>query len=89
MPADQLWGRIVVVRRHGGTDRYPLSGPGRPTIEVVGLLARLALDAKRRGDRLRLEDASRELLELLELAGLPVEVERQAEEGEQPLGLHE
>ena len=89
MAADQLWGRIVVVGRHGTTDRYALSGPGRPTIETVGLLARLALVAKRRGDRLKVEQASPELLELLELAGLPVEVQREAEESEEPLEVEE
>lgn len=37
---------------------------------VLDALARLALDLKRSGYRLRLRNASRELIELIELSGL-------------------
>jgi hypothetical protein len=89
MPADRLWGRIVVVDRLGEADRLWLLGPGRPTIDTVGLLALLALAAKRLGGWLAVDDACPELQALLELAGLAVEMEREPEGREQPLGLEE
>lgn len=87
MPAEQSWGRIVVVDRDGEPARYRLLGPGRPTVDTVALLARLALVAKRLGGRLNVEDACPDLRALLELAGLAVEMQRQAEGGEEPLGF--
>jgi hypothetical protein len=51
----------------------------------VNLVARLALGARRAGRRLVLVEVSAELAELLDLAGLPVEVQRQAERGEEAL----
>jgi hypothetical protein len=53
-----------------------VSGEAKPDIEAVNTIARLALMARRSGTRFKLADACPELLELLELAGLAVEVER-------------
>ena len=59
-----------------------------PDISIVDHLARLSLAATRAGGRLVFESVSEELADLLDLAGLGVEVERHPEEGEQPLGVH-
>jgi hypothetical protein len=53
-----------------------MEGCGCPDLGAVDQLARFALTAGRRGERLVLHDVSPELAELLELAGLPVEVQR-------------
>ena len=64
----------------------------RPDLALVDALARLQLDARRRGGRLRLRNATDELRGLLELVGLAdvlaVEPRRQPELGEQ-LGIEE
>jgi hypothetical protein len=52
---------------------------GFPDIEMVDALARLALWAKKGGAVLSLDELSTEMRELLELAGLAVEMEREAE----------
>ncbi|MGH3037974.1 MAG: STAS domain-containing protein [Gaiellaceae bacterium] len=62
---------------------------------AVDLLARLQLTVRRLGARLRLCDPSAELCQLLafaglgEVCGLRVELERQPEKGEDPLGVEE
>jgi hypothetical protein len=57
-----------------------------PTAATINRLARLQLGARRAGAQLRLRNVSRELGELLDLAGLggalPVEAEREPEERE-------
>jgi hypothetical protein len=63
-----------------------------PDFGTVDALARMALAARRLGRRVELWSARRDLLELLELAGLgtlAVEVRRQAEEREEALGVEE
>lgn len=60
----------------------------RPDISVVDQIARLALVARRAGGQLVIESVCDELAELFDLAGLGVEVQRDAEGREQPLGLH-
>ena len=64
----------------------------RPDLALVDALARLQLDARRRGGRLRLRNASDELRGLLELVGLAdvlaVEPRRQPELGKE-LGVEE
>lgn len=57
---------------------------GEPCLEVVEYICRLRLGLKTGGCGLRLANASDELLELLELCGLGVEVERQSEERKEP-----
>lgn len=62
-------------------------------LSTVDALARLQLEARRLGLELRLVEASDELLELVDLAGLVVvlgvEPRRQAEEREERLGVEE
>jgi hypothetical protein len=64
-----------------------------PDLDAIDRLARLGLNAKRRGCEPRLADACTSLLELIDFCGLaavlPVEVERQAEEREKPVGVEE
>ena len=63
------------------------------SLDAVEALARLQLAARRKGHHLRLHVLSRELRDLIELAGLTqvlgVEPRRQAEEREQRLGVEE
>ena len=64
----------------------------RPDLALVDSLARLQLDARRRGGRLRLRNVTDELRGLLELVGLAdvlaVEPRREPELGEE-LGVEE
>ena len=64
-----------------------------PDAVTIDVLAGLQLAARRLGLQLRLHGASAELQELVAFFGLrdalSVEVERQAEEGEQGLGVEE
>ena len=63
------------------------------SLDAVEALARLQLAARRKGLDLRLHVVSRELRDLIELAGLTyvlrVEPGRQAEQREQRLGVEE
>ena len=59
-----------------------------PDMSIVDQIARLALTARRAGGRLVIESVCEELADLLDLAGLGVEVNRDAERREQPLGIH-
>jgi hypothetical protein len=90
MAAPEVWCRAVVVRPDGTVvaDRE-LSGLGGPGLGVVDDVARLALEASRLGARLTLADVSPALSELLDLAGLVVEVEREPELREEAIGVHE
>jgi hypothetical protein len=62
-------------------------------LRLVDALARLRLEAARAGYRVRLAHAPAELAELVELAGLSgtlgLELRRQPEEREEPLGVEE
>jgi hypothetical protein len=84
------WCRAAVVEADGGVlVRFAVTGTGRPDLSVVDDVARLALASTRLGCRLLLSDVAPGLRELLELAGLWVQVQGEAEGGEQPLGLQE
>lgn len=72
------WCRLTIVAGTGA----------RPDMSVVDQIARLALTARRAGGRLIIDVLCDELAELLDLAGLGVEVQWQAERREQPLGSH-
>ena len=65
----------------------------RADVHVVDALARLQLAAKRRGGRIVLQNASRDLAELVGLMGLAdalgLEPRRQPEEREERLGVEE
>mgnify|MGYP003601128806 CR=1 FL=1 len=74
----------VRVERSDGTivgDRT-LHGFGDPDLDSLDAVARLLLAARRAGERVVVVDAVPALWELLELAGLPVEVGGEAEAGE-------
>jgi hypothetical protein len=84
--ATARWCRVTMVGSDGDPIAHGvLEGPGAPDLGTVEDLARLALLAKRLGAHLHLADMTPELVDLLELAGLPglcVEMERQPESGE-------
>jgi ABC-type transporter Mla MlaB component len=58
-------------------------------LATLDLLARLQLAARRAGGRIRLRDPAPALRALLDLAGLPIELEGQPEEREPPLRVEE
>ncbi|PTM92404.1 MULTISPECIES: STAS domain-containing protein [unclassified Streptomyces] len=62
---------------------------GPPGLGAVDLLARLELAARRARGRIRLRDPAPSLRALLDLVGLRIEVERQTEQREPPLGVEE
>lgn len=98
MDAGEQSSTIVVVLE--GDLELVLGGTAglRPDLALVDALARLQLAARRLGCSIRLRDASRELHELLDLAGLgdlvagpaglPLDAGREAEGGEH-LGVQE
>jgi hypothetical protein len=88
-PGARPYARLVIIRADGSHDVAWLLGPGPPDLRTVDTLARLQLVCRRGGDRLRLEEVSDVLGGLLELIGLRGEFERQAESGEELLGLEE
>jgi anti-anti-sigma regulatory factor len=65
------------------------SGLGWTDAQTIDLLARLQLAARRCGCSLRFVGVSPDLRELVSFCGLPLELERQAEEREKPLGVEE
>jgi hypothetical protein len=66
-----------------------LEGPGAPDLGTVDDVARLALVAKRLGGTLVLVEVGPALQVLLELAGLPVQVQGKSEGGKQSLGIQQ
>jgi ABC-type transporter Mla MlaB component len=64
-----------------------VAGIGPPGLAAVELLARLQLAARRAGGRIRLRAPDPALRALLDLVGVPVEVEGEVEEGEPALGV--
>ncbi len=85
-----LWCRVrIVVAGRTALVCHELGGPGLPDLGAVDEVARLALLAGRLGGRIILSDVSPAMRSLLELAGLGVEVERETEGGEEPLGVEE
>jgi hypothetical protein len=90
-PLLQRIGRMVVVCDVGGL--------GRPDLDAIDAVARLALAARRLGCGVRLENASPELRELVAFVGLAevvpcaiasaIESGGQAEQREEPGGVEE
>jgi hypothetical protein len=90
MVALQRWCRVTVWGPDGTiVASCELDGPGSPGIGAIGEVARLALLASRLGGGITLAEVSPAMGELLELAGLCVEMEGQAELGEQPTGIQQ
>jgi hypothetical protein len=84
------WCRVTVV----GPDEAELAagvleGPGAPDLGAVDDVARLALVAKRLGGALVLTEVAPALQVLLELAGLPVQVQGKTEGRKEPLGVEQ
>ncbi len=72
----QLWCRMALIGPGGAVlATRRLCGAGVPGIGAVDDVARLALAAARLGGRVVVGEVSPEMAELLELAGLGVEVE--------------
>ncbi|MDX3249258.1 STAS domain-containing protein [Streptomyces sp. ME18-1-4] len=72
---------------HAGIVVCDVAGIGPPGLAAVELLARLQLAARRAGGRIRLRAPDPALRALLDLVGVPVEVEGEVEEGEPALGV--
>jgi hypothetical protein len=87
--ADQVWATIVVLDP-GDTEitTWVFTGDGVPGLAALDALARIALAARREGCAVRVRDACRELTELVDLAGLGVEMFGQAECGKE-VGVEE
>ena len=76
MAGNQRWCRVRVLGPDGAElARCVLAGPGTPDLRAVDEVAHLALTARRLGGNVALAEVSPALAELLELAGLGVEVE--------------
>jgi hypothetical protein len=83
MSAPRPWCRVRITDRHGSAvGGWVLDGSGAPDMGAVDTVARLALVAKRRGGSVILSEVCTDLIRLLDLSGLPVEVEGEAERGE-------
>ena len=81
----QLWCRVRLVEPDGTeVARYSLEGYGDPDVTAVDVVARLGLLAGRQGQTPVLEDLSEAMAQLLDLAGLGVDVEGQTEGRKEP-----
>jgi hypothetical protein len=90
MAVPQRWCRITVVGPDGTVlVGCLLEGTGPPDLGAVDDVARLALLAGRLGGGITLAEVSPVMRALLELAGLRVEMDGQAEFGEEPRGIQQ
>jgi hypothetical protein len=90
MMVTEVWCRVTMVGPDGTSIACRvLQGSRGPDLGAVDDLARLALQAKRLGGGIRLAEVSPALRALLDLAGLLVEVEGQAEGRKETLGLEQ
>jgi hypothetical protein len=84
MAALQRWCRVTVTDGESRTlTGRVLEGRGDPDLGAVDAIARLALLAGRLGGHIVIDQVSPAMGELLELAGLPVEMKGQPELGEE------
>ncbi|MEX1653947.1 STAS domain-containing protein [Streptomyces pseudovenezuelae] len=81
--------RALLRTTRAGVVVCDVAGLGPPGLGTVDLLARLQLAARRAGGRIRLRHPDPALPALLDLVGLPFEVEGQVEQGEPALGVEE
>ncbi|MFF5182634.1 STAS domain-containing protein [Streptomyces sp. NPDC000345] len=79
--------RALLAAGGGGVVVCEVSALGPPGLAAVDLLARLQLAARRAGGRIRLRAPGPALRALLDLVGLPVEVEGETEEREPAAGV--
>ncbi|MGH9102405.1 MAG: hypothetical protein ACRDYD_05405 [Acidimicrobiales bacterium] len=83
-----LWFRAIAVDGDGSPVRsWVVEAEGLPDLAAVDRLASLMLEAQRAGGRIVVARLAPEMADLLDLAGLSVEVQREAEGGEEPLGV--
>ncbi len=84
------WCHVTILGEDGeALVNVVLSGPGTPGVLVVDVVGRLTLVAQRAGCAVHVSELCPELRDLLDLAGLGVEVEGQAEVREEPLGVEQ
>lgn len=93
VPRRHTTATVVLVRGGAELASWPLMACGAVDLAVVDELARVQLAARRMGCSIRLRDACKELVELLDFVGLrsplgPLQVLRQAEGGEE-VGVEE
>ncbi|WP_460068778.1 STAS domain-containing protein [Streptomyces sp. YKOK-I1] len=79
--------RALLAAGGGGVVVCEVSGLGAAGLAAVDLLARLQLAARRAGGRIRLRGPDPALRALLDLVGLALQMEGEAEEGEPALGV--
>ena len=79
--------RALLAASGAGVVVCDVGGVGPPGLGVVELLARLQLAARRAGGRIRLRAPDPALRALLDLVGLRIQMEGEAEEGEPALGV--
>jgi hypothetical protein len=90
MAALERWCRITILGPDGtAVVRCVLEGVGAPDLGAVDDVARRALLAARSGGSVVLDDISPLMRELLDLAGLCVEVQGKAELRKEALGVQE
>jgi len=90
MAHNARWCRVLLVEPVGAElVACELRGPGAADLGAIDVVAQLALVAQRRRARVVVTEASGALAELLRLSGLRVEVRRQPEGREEPLGSEE
>ncbi len=90
MDGVQQWCRVGIVSPDGvELTSCVLEGPGEPNMATVHDVARMMLLARRLDGAIVLAELAPTLRELLELAGLPVEVEREPEFGKEPFRIQE
>jgi len=88
MAGVELWCRVRVVGADGAElAGVVLRGRGAPDLGSVDAIARLMLAARRIGGDITVSEVSPDMGALLALAGLGVEMEGQAELGEEPFGF--
>lgn len=81
--------RTLLESTRAGAVVCDVAGLGPPGLTAVDLLARLRLAARRAGGDIRLRAPDPALCALLDLVGLPFQVEGEPEEGEPALGVEE
>jgi len=88
MVSIQVWCRITLASVDGTVfASWVLEGQGSPDLGTVEDLARLKLLMGRIGGSITLTELSPSLRGLLDLTGIGVEMEGQAERGEEALGV--